>query len=75
MTATFRGVHGMNKMLAFIKDSAILKAGDIISERMLALDIYGKLKPSEIDAKVIEVAKAKQQEQPVIVIFPSIEKC
>jgi flagellar biosynthesis regulator FlbT len=45
MTATFRGIHGMNKMLAFLQDSVILTAGVAVSERILALDVHGKLKP------------------------------
>lgn len=65
----------MNKMLAFLKDSTVLTAGAVVPERVLAIDVYGKLSAADIDAKVIEVAKAKQTELPVIVIFPSLEKC
>jgi hypothetical protein len=75
MTATFRGIHGMNKMLAFLKDSVVLTAGAVVPERVLALDVFGNLNAADIDAKVIEVAKAKQVDLPVIVILPSIEKC
>jgi hypothetical protein len=53
----------------------VLTAGAASPERELALNVYGKLKPEEIDPKVIEVAKAKQAELPVIIILPSIEKC
>lgn len=53
----------------------VLTAGDAIPERVPALDVHGKLNPEEIDAKVVEVAKAKQLELPVIVILPSLEKC
>ena len=53
----------------------VLTAGAAIPERLLALNMYGEIKPEEIDAKVIEVAKAKQAELPVIVILSSIEKC
>jgi hypothetical protein len=53
----------------------VLTVGATIPERALALDMYGELKPEEIDAKVIEVAKAKQAELPVIVILSSIENC
>jgi ketopantoate reductase len=42
---------------------------------VLALELHGKLKAEEIDGKVVEVAKAKQVELPVIVILSSIEKC
>ena len=31
-----------------------------VTERVLALDIYGKLKETEVDTKVVEVAKVKQ---------------
>jgi hypothetical protein len=75
MTATFRGERGANMMKGFLKDSVVLKAGDIVPERVLAIDVYGKLSAADIDAKVIEVAKAQQTELPVIVIFPSLEKC
>jgi len=62
-------------MKAFIKDCIIFRAGAAIPERVLDLDVFGKLTPKEIDVKVVEVAKAKQLELPVIVILPSLEKC
>lgn len=75
MTATFRGDQGQAKLSAFLKDSLVIKTGAAAPDRILALDVYGKLKAKEIDDKVIEVAKAKQLELPVIVILPSIEEC
>jgi hypothetical protein len=33
--------------------------GDVVPERELALDVYGKLTAVGVDAKVVEVAKAK----------------
>jgi superfamily II DNA or RNA helicase len=75
MTATFRGDQGQAKLSAFLKDSLVLKAGVVVPERVLALDVYGKLKIEEVDAKVIAIAKTKQAELPVIVILPSIAKC
>ena len=75
MTATFRGDQGQAKLSTFLKDSMVLTAGAAIPERALALNVYGELKPKDIDAKVIEVAKDKQVELPVIVILSSIEKC
>jgi hypothetical protein len=75
MTATFRGDQGQAKLSAFLKDSIIFRVGAAVPERVLALDVYGKLDAVGIDTKVIEVAKAKQVELPVIVILPSIEKC
>jgi hypothetical protein len=59
MTATLRGERGSNIMKIFLKDSIIVKTGVVVLERVLALDIYGKLSAVDIDAKVIEVAKAK----------------
>jgi hypothetical protein len=44
MTATFRGDQGRNKILEFIEDSHTLKTTDIVHERELQLDIFGKLK-------------------------------
>lgn len=44
MTATFRGDQGMNKILQFITDSHTIKTTDIIFERNLKLDVFGKLK-------------------------------
>ena len=75
MTATFRGDQGQAKLSAFLKDSVVLKAGAAVPERVLALDVYGKLKAEEINTKVIEVARTKQAELPVIVILSSIERC
>jgi hypothetical protein len=75
MTATFRGDQGQAKLSAFLKDSVVLTAGAVVPERVLALDVYGKLKAEEIDTKVIELARTKQAELPVIVILSSIEKC
>lgn len=43
----------------FLKDSVVVNAGAVVPERSLALDVYGKLGATEIDAKVIQVAKAK----------------
>ncbi len=75
MTATFRGDQGRAKLSTFLKDTVVFKAGAAVSDRELALDVFGKLKLEEIDSKVIEVAKAKQLDLPVIVILPSLEKC
>ena len=46
-------------MKAFLKDAVIFTAGAIVLERVLALDMYGKLTTADVDAKVIEVALAK----------------
>jgi hypothetical protein len=75
MTATFRGQRGENMLKTFLTNSTVLKTGVAVPERVLALDIYGKLKAEAIDDKVVEVVKAKQAELPVIVILPSITKC
>jgi hypothetical protein len=46
------------------------------AERQLALDVYGNLESEAVvSAKVIAVAKEKQQHMPVIIIFPTIEQC
>jgi hypothetical protein len=75
MTATFRGDQGLNKMKSFLKDSCIITAGDSAIERKLELEIYGKLKINEINDKIIEIAKVKQQDLPVIIILSTIAKC
>jgi hypothetical protein len=59
MTATFRGDQGRNKILNLIKDSHAIKTTDLVLERTLKIDVFGKLKANRIDIKVIEVAKAK----------------
>jgi hypothetical protein len=45
MTATFRGQKGMDKLTALLKDSVVLTAGVAAPERILTLEVYGKLKP------------------------------
>jgi hypothetical protein len=75
MTATFRGKQGLNKMKAFLKDSAVIKTGVTEPERKLQLEVFGRLKADEIRSKVIEIAKAKQKEMSVIAILPSIIEC
>ena len=69
MTATFRGDQGRNKMLAFLQDSAVVENSTNQKNRTLAIDIYGKISETEIYAKVIEVAKTKQQKIAVVVIL------
>jgi hypothetical protein len=39
------------------------------------LDIYGKISSENIKEKVVEIAKDKQADSPVIVILPSIKIC
>jgi late competence protein required for DNA uptake (superfamily II DNA/RNA helicase) len=53
----------------------VIKAGADVPERVLALEVYGKIQETEIDAKVIEVAKTQQANIPVIIILNSIQKC
>jgi hypothetical protein len=60
---------------ALLKDSAIHSSGIAVPDRVIVLDVFGKLKIVDVDAKVVEVAKSKQKELPVILILPSIEKC
>lgn len=43
MTATFRGDQGRNKILQFIEDGYAIKTTDIVLERNLQLDVFGKL--------------------------------
>ena len=57
MTATFRGERGLNVMKTFLKDSTMIRVGEVEHERKLQLDVFGKLQASEIEAKIIEVAK------------------
>ena len=43
----------------FLKDSTVIKIGEVKQERKLQLDVFGKLDANVIDAKIIEIAKAK----------------
>lgn len=53
----------------------ILKGGATIPERVLALDIYGKLDAPVVLTTIVEVTKIKQANLPVIIILPSIAEC
>jgi hypothetical protein len=47
-----------------------VNAGFAAPERELKLDVYGKLKDKDaVKAKVIEVARAKQADIPIIVVL------
>lgn len=43
MSATFRGEEGTKWLDRFLKDSTILKIGEIAPERVLNIDVHGKL--------------------------------
>ncbi len=75
MTATFRGDQGQAKLSAFLKDSMVLNAGAAVPERVLDLDVHGNLDAVAVITTVVEVAKAKQIDLPVIVILSSIAEC
>lgn len=75
MTATFRGDQGQAKLSNFLNDSVVLKVGTVVPNRVLALDVYGKLSAADVEVKVAEVAKLKQADLPVIIILPSIAHC
>lgn len=75
VTATFRGGQGASKLLSLLKDVKIISTGTVVPERVLQLDIIGKVPAANIKAKVVEIAKDKQITSPVIVILPSIEVC
>lgn len=55
MTATFRGVHGKNKMLAFLHNSAAFKIADIEPERDISkIEVFGRCKDNiEVEMKAI----------------------
>jgi hypothetical protein len=55
MTATFRGVHGKNKMLAFLHNSAAFKIADIEPERDISkIEVIGRCKDVvEVEAKTV----------------------
>ena len=59
MTATFRGDQGLSKLKTFIKESTVIKIGEVEQERKLQLDVYGSFSLIDVDAKVIEITKAK----------------
>jgi hypothetical protein len=55
MTATFRGIHGMNKMLAFLHNSIALKITNTSLERDVSkLDVFGRLKTTvDVEIKAV----------------------
>jgi hypothetical protein len=77
MTATFRGIHGMNKMLAFLRGSTALKIADTIPERDVSkIEVFGRCKDvADVEAKAVHVALEKHNELPVIIILPTITDC
>lgn len=77
MTATFRGVHGMNKMLSFLHNSAAFRIADIEPERDISkIEVIGRCKDvAKVEAKTVQLALEKQKEQPVIVILPTVVDC
>lgn len=58
MTATFRGIHGLNKMLAFLHDSTALKIADITPERDVSnIEVFGRCKDiADVETKAVQVA-------------------
>lgn len=43
MTATFRGAQGQNKLSQLLKDSLVIKTATVVADRVLNLDVFGKL--------------------------------
>lgn len=77
MTATFRGAHGMNKMISFLRDSTVFRITEISPERDVSkLEVIGRCKDvKDIETKAVELAMRKQKEKPVIIILPTIADC
>lgn len=77
MTATFRGIHGRNKMLAFLHDSIALKIANTQPERDVSkIEVFGRCKDeTEINKKAVQMALEKLNELPVIIILPTIADC
>lgn len=61
MTATFRGVHGKNKMLSFLHNSAALKIADKEPERDVSkIEVFGRCKDAtEVEMKTVQLALEK----------------
>lgn len=75
MSATFRGEEGTKWLHRFLKNSNVVQVGATILERVLNIDVFGKLNANKVRAKVIETTKTKQQERPVIIVLPTLEEC
>jgi hypothetical protein len=77
MTATFRGIHGRNKMLAFLRNSIALKIANTQPERDVSkIEVFGRFKTiAEVEIKAVQVALEKLKELPVVVILPTITDC
>jgi hypothetical protein len=52
LTATFRGEQGLNKIKCFLDNCAAIQTG-FVAERVLQLDVYGKLTEEQIKDKII----------------------
>jgi hypothetical protein len=46
-------------MRCFLGNCAVIQTGLVVAERVLQLDVYGKLTKEQIKEKVIEIAKEK----------------
>jgi len=62
-------------MLCFLGECVVIQTGFVVAERVLQLDVYGKFTKEQIKEKVIEVAKEKCLEIPVIVLLKSFQEC
>ena len=49
-----------------------MKNNKVTTERMLDLDVFGGLSAEQMKLKIIEVARAKQNNLPVIVLLPTL---
>jgi hypothetical protein len=59
MSATFRGEEGTKWLHRFLKNSNLVRVGATILERVLNIDVFGKLNANQVKTKVIETTKTK----------------
>lgn len=60
MSATFRGDQGTLWLSRFLKNSIIVQIGAAVPEKILNIDVFGKLNTLQVKEKVLALAKEKQ---------------
>jgi hypothetical protein len=59
MSATFRGEQGSRWFSRFLKNCNIVQTGVAVPERVLNIDVFGKLNSQQLREKIISLAKEK----------------
>jgi hypothetical protein len=60
-------------MLCFLGEYAVIQTGLVVAERVLQLEVYGRVPKEELVGKVLEIVKTQQIKQPVIVLLQTLE--